>query len=389
MAAISHVGAGVDAGFDAEAMLAAGVELINGDGIVEIMQNATKALINHFSRALKATRPLEKRAAAFRWAAGEDTRLALRPIIHEDIWEFRKKLEGLHWTAQEVDYTKDLTDWSTRMTSMEREFVKYQLAFFARIDIDVLGNLDENFGDEVDCLEARMVYAAQKDQECVHAESYSLQIEAVLSGEERDQVLNAVKHMPIIALMRKWVISWTNRESRSFGERLVAFIFVEGVLFSGSFCALQWLKHRNLLPGITKANDFISRDEGVHTSHGCLLIRKYLIGRPSQARVEQILEEMVSIVDRFVSEALSVRLIGMNADLMKQYVRFQSDCVLADMGYAAKYRVSNPFPFMDAMTLNEVSKTNFFERATSEYQSITKTGHTRLVIDTDPIPDDP
>lgn len=356
------------------------------EAVEEIMRGATGKLLDLLSRVGGVAQPPPGRPA-FRWAPGESARIALRPIVHSDIWEFRKTLEGLHWTAQEVDYSKDLADWSSRMTSDEREFVKYQLAFFARIDIDVLGNLDENFGEEVDCLEARMAYAAQKDQECVHAESYSLQIEAVLSGEERDRVLNAVRHMPIIARMRKWVVKWCDRAHHSVGDRLVAFIFIEGVLFSGSFCALQWLKHRNLLPGITEANGFISRDEGVHTLLGCLLVRKYLLERPSQSRVEQILGEMVEIIDAFVSEALSVRLIGMNDELMKQYVRFQSDCVLADMGYATKYRVSNPFPFMDAMTLNEVAKTNFFEAKVTQYQSVTKEGHARLALDDSPVDD--
>lgn len=326
------------------------------------------------------------RGAHFSWDSAEAGRVSLHPILHNDIWDYRKKLEGLHWTAQEIDYTRDRHDWVTRMTADEQKFVKYQLAFFARIDIDVLGNLDENFGDEVDCLEAQMVYAAQKDQECVHAESYSLQIEAVLDGEERTSVLEAVRHMPIIAQMRGWVTHWCCRE-RPLGERLVAFVFVEGVLFSGSFCALQWLKEKNLLPGITEGNDFISRDEGVHWSFSALLVAKYLINRPAQADVEGILGELIAILDRFVEEALPVRLIGMNAELMRQYIRFQADGVLAEMRYQIVYRVTNPFHFMDALTLNEVAKANFFETKATQYQSVTQAGHARLAMDDTPVED--
>jgi ribonucleoside-diphosphate reductase beta chain len=336
--------------------------------------------------APSAPKPEAKPASAFKWDSAEKGRISLHPILHQAIWEFRKKLEGLHWTAQEVDYTRDRRDWDTRMSADEREFVKKQLAFFARIDIDLLGNLDENFGEEVDCLEARMVYAAQKDQECVHAESYSLQIEAVLDGAERTRVLEAVKHMPIIARMREWVLRWCDRE-RPLGERLVAFTFIEGVLFSGSFCALQWLKSKNLLPGITESNDFISRDEGVHWAFTALLVANYLIARPAQATVEEILADLIKILDVFVEEALPVRLIGMNAELMKQYIRFQADSVLAEMRYRIVYRVQNPFDFMDAMALNEVAKVNFFETKATQYQSVTNSEHARLAIDDSPVDD--
>jgi ribonucleoside-diphosphate reductase beta chain len=320
------------------------------------------------------------RASAFRWAPGEADRLGLLPIRHPDIWAFRKKIEALDWKAQEVDLTKDKSDWTTRMNGDERHYVKYQLAFSAHIDIDVLDNLDANFGEEVDCLEAKMTYAAQKNQECVHAEAYNLQIEALMDGEERDQVLNSVRTMPVIGRIRAWILAWFDR-SLPIGERLVAFGVIEGVMFQSPFAALQWLRERNLLPGVTEFNTFICRDEGVHTLYDALLIRVYLIVRPSQERVEAIFASAVELVDYFVEEALPVRLIGMNVELMKQYVRFQADCVLRDMGYLPMYRVGNPFSFMDKLTLNEVAKTNFFEKRVTQYQGITKTGATRLKID--------
>jgi ribonucleotide reductase beta subunit family protein with ferritin-like domain len=317
---------------------------------------------------------------AFAWQDGEADRVALFPIRHADIWDFRKKMEALHWNAQEVDLTRDKKDWVSRMDDNQRAFVKMQLAFFATVDIDVLKNLGENFGEEVDCMEARMAYAAQKDQECVHAESYSLQIESVLDGDEREAVLNAVRTMPIIARMRGWVLRWFDR-ALSIGERLVAFAAVEGVLFSASFSALQWLRELNLLPGVTDFNSFIVRDEGVHTLFTCLLVRRYLTSKPPQGRAAEIFESVVALLDDFVEESLPVRLIGMNAVLMKQYVRFQADCVLIDMGYSPIFRVENPFRFMDKLSLNEVAKVNFFESRPTQYQNVSKPGQTRLAID--------
>jgi len=320
-------------------------------------------------------------APAFRWELGEKERVSLRPIRHGDIWKFRKKIEGLHWTAQEVDLSKDRSDWDNRMNADERHFVKLQLAFFARIDIDVLANLDANFGEEVDCLEAQMVYAAQKDQECTHAESYSLQIEAVMSGAEREATLRAVQTMPIIAKMRAWALMWFDREI-PIGERLVAFAAVEGLLFQASFAALQWLREKNLLPGITEYNEFIMRDEGLHTLFTCLLVRKYLISRPSDERAHAIFADLVAVLDEFVDESLPVRLIGMNAELMKQYIRYQADSVLLDMGYPALYREANPFPFMDKNALNKVAKVNFFEHRATQYQNVIREGASRLALDT-------
>jgi len=328
--------------------------------------------------------PSSPSAPAFRWQPGESGRVSLRPIRHEDIWQFRKKIEGLHWTAQEVDLTRDKKDWDKAMNENERHFVRLQLAFFARVDIDVLANDDDNFGEEVDCLEARMFYAAKKDQECAHAESYALQIEAVMTGEEREETLNAIRTFPVIAQMREWALRWTDRGT-PIGERLVAWAFIEGVQFQGPFCSLQWLRERNLLPGITEYNTFIARDEGIHTLFTCRLVLAYLAARPSQARVEEIFSGGMETVDDLVTESLPARLIGMNAELMKEYVRYQADCVLIEMGYKPMYRVKNPFPFMDKLTLNEVAKTNFFERSATQYQNITKAGATKLALDSSPV----
>jgi ribonucleoside-diphosphate reductase subunit M2 len=345
--------------------------------------NATAAAPNVANAAV----PSAKKQSAFRWADGEEGRKALAPILHPDIWAFRKKLQGLHWNAEEVDLTRDKQDWTTRMDADQRHFVKQQLGFFASVDLLVLAGLDAGLGfEEVDCMEASMYYAAQKDQECVHAEAYSLQIEAVMDGDEREAVLNAVRTMPTIARMHAWVQRWFDR-SLSIGERLVAFAAVEGVLFSASFSALQWLRELNLLPGITDFNSFIVRDEGVHTLFTCLLVRRYLRERPAQERAAAIFDSVVEVIDDFVTESLPVRLIKMNDDLMKQYVRFQADCVLIEMGYDPVYRVENPFKFMDKVTLNEVTKVNFFEARGTQYQNVSRPGQARLAIDDTPVED--
>jgi ribonucleotide reductase beta subunit family protein with ferritin-like domain len=322
----------------------------------------------------------------FNWAPGEAERISLRPIRHDDLWDLRNTIVGLHWTAEEVDYSADKKDWDTRMGPEERHFVRMQLAFFARVDIDVLKNLNANFSEEVDCLEARFLFAAQQEQECTHAESYALQIEAVMTGAERAETLEAVRHLPAVAALREWALRWIGRDA-PLGERLVAWAFVEGVQFQGPFCSLQWLRERNLLPGITLANSFIARDEGVHTADLCLLVRKYLAdwARPAPARAWEIFESGMVAVDALVAEALPARLIGMNDVLMKEYVRYQADFVLGEMGYDCVFGAKNPFPFMDKLALNEVSKGNFFETRISSYQSVMHPGASRLAIDKSPI----
>lgn len=311
----------------------------------------------------------EKAAEVFQWAPGERDRLALFPIRHPDIWAYRKKIEALHWTAQEVDISADKKDWETRMGPAERGFITTHLSYFARADADVLAAIGDSLGKIADCLEAKMVYSAQEDQECVHMESYALQIQAVLSGDEAERALNAVRHMPAVCQLREWVLKWTS-SAVSHGERLIAFAAIEGVTFSASFCALQWLRGQNLLPGVTDYNTFISRDEAIHTAFTCLLVRKYLTTRPPAERAYEIFREAVAAVDILVNSSLPTALHNMNAPLMRQYVRFQADCVLADLGYARYYGVPNPFPEMDNLALNETTKTSFFERGALQYQGV-------------------
>lgn len=307
----------------------------------------------------------------FKWCEGETDRISLLPIRHHDIWEYRKKLEALHWTAQEIDLSEDRASWKS-MTTDQQHFVKMQLAFFATIDISVIDNIGYNFSEEIDCLEAKAVFSIQQDQEWVHTEGYGMQIEAIIEDEaEREDLLNAARTMPIIKQMRNWVMKWFSR-SYAIGERLVAFAFVEGVLFSASFSSIQWLRELGFLPGVTSFNEYIVRDENVHTEFSALLVDKYVQNKPTQELAYAILGEVIFIIDDFVEESIAVSLVGISVDDMKQYVRFQADRVLALLEYDVKYGASNPFPFMDKLALNEVSKTNFFEHRPTQYQMVTK-----------------
>jgi ribonucleotide reductase beta subunit family protein with ferritin-like domain len=309
----------------------------------------------------------------------ESERLSIRPIIYEDIYGFRDIMEGLHWTAQEVDLSKDLSDWN-KLTEGERNLMLHQLAFFVRGDIDIFDNIEMNFSAEMNCLEVKFVYAGQKNQECTHSESYALQIEAVLNSSERKWILNAAKNIPIIYELRQWMLKWFDRKI-PIGERLIAFGIVEGVIFSASFAAIQWMRTKNVLHGITASNEFIARDEGVHTLFACLLVKKYLLIKPSQERISEIFYDAIKIIDKFVQLSLPNDLVGMNANLMMQYIRFQSDCVTTGMGYSPIFKVDNPFGFMDALTLNGISKTDFFAKRTTQYQNPTKMGSSKLTID--------
>lgn len=361
------------------------------DGALARLSLAREGAVGLFARLegaqWDAEAPAEAKAPprelAFNWHPDEAGRLALFPILHDDLWALRKTVEGLHWNAQEVVLAGDRRDWDMRMTPVQREYVAMQLAFFSRVDIDALEYIDGLAG-EVDCMEAQFFYRGQQDQECTHAEAYALQIAAVMDGNERDRILNAARTMPVVAAIRAWVVRWFDREI-PVGERLVAFAAVEGVLFSASFCALQWLREQNLLPGVTQFNSFISRDEGIHTTFTCLLVRKYLRARPPQERAYAIFRSVLDVIDSFVRESLPVRLIGMNDVLMCQYVRFQADFVLAEMGYAKMTGATNPFPFMDKLALNPVSKHNFFESRPTQYQNVTKVELTSFRIDDTPV----
>ena len=292
-------------------------------------------------------------------------RFVLFPIEHDDIWNFYKKSEASFWTAEEIDLEPDLVDWNNKLNDDERFFVKHVLAFFAASDGIVNENLAENFVAEVQYTEAKFFYGFQIMMENIHSETYSLLIDTYIKDkEEKNKLFNAIETLDCVKRKANWALNWI--DNGSFAERLVAFAAVEGIFFSGSFCSIFWLKKRGLMPRLSFSNELISRDEGMHCDFACLLYTRHLVNRLPKATVEEIITEAVNIEKEFVTDALPVKLIGMNADLMTQYIEFVADRLLVELGNEKIYNVSNPFDFMEMISLQ--GKTNFFEKRVSEYQ---------------------
>jgi len=291
-------------------------------------------------------------------------RFVLFPLQDMEIWAMYKKHVASFWTAEEIDLSQDSKDWNN-LTDDERFFIKHVLAFFAASDGIVLENLMENFGVQLQLPEARCFYAFQAAMENIHSETYSLLIDTyVQDPKEKNSLFQAMHNMPAIAAKAEWAIKWMCKES-SFAQRLVAFAAVEGIFFSGSFCSLFWLKKRGLMPGLTFSNELISRDEGLHTDFACLLYGK-LNKKLDVSVVHEIIGDAVKWEIEFVTEALPVNLIGMNAELMSQYIQFVADRLLHALGYPKLWRVPNPFDWMEMISLQ--GKTNFFEKRVGEYQ---------------------
>jgi len=292
-------------------------------------------------------------------------RFVIFPIQHHDIWEWYKKSEASFWTAEEIDLHQDLSDWTNKLNDDERYFIKHILAFFAASDGIVNENLAENFVNEVQYSEAKFFYGFQIMMENIHSETYSLLIDTyVKDEEEKDMLFNAIDRFPAIMEKAEWALKWI--ESPSFSERLIAFAAVEGIFFSGSFCSIFWLKKRGLMPGLTFSNELISRDEGVHCDFAVHLHNNHLVNKVPPKRIKEILVNALDIERMFVTESLPVSLIGMNAKLMTQYLEFVTDRLLVELGCKKEFNTSNPFDFMDMISLQ--GKTNFFEKRVSEYQ---------------------
>ncbi|XP_022092252.1 ribonucleoside-diphosphate reductase subunit M2 B-like [Acanthaster planci] len=292
-------------------------------------------------------------------------RYVILPIRYPLVWEFYKKAQASFWTCEEVDLGKDLTDWQNLKPS-EQHFIKHILAFFAASDGIVNENLVERFGQEVQIPEARCFYGFQMAMENVHSEMYSLLIESYIQdSSEKTQLFNAMETMPCVKKKADWAIRWIHAKEATFGERLIAFAAVEGIFFSGSFAAIFWLKKRGLMPGLTFSNELISRDEGLHCDFACHLFT-YLVRRPTPTRIQQIITDAVEIEKQFFLEALPVRLIGMNAELMLQYIEFVADRLLIELNCQKIYNSPNPFDFMESISLE--GKSNFFEKRVAEYQ---------------------
>ena len=292
-------------------------------------------------------------------------RFALFPITHPEVWKMFKQSEASFWTAEEVDLAGDVVDWE-KLSENEKHFIKNVLAFFATSDGVVLENLVANFATEVQVPEVRCFYNFQIAIETIHAETYALMLETLVKDKgEKKKLFQAVHTIPSIKKKADWALSWINKD-RSFAERLVAFAIVEGIFFSGSFCSIFWLKKRGLMPGLCFSNELISRDEGLHCEFACLLYTKPVVNKLSRERLLEILLPAVEIETEFVTESLPVSLIGMNKTLMSQYIKFVTDRLLYSLGQEKHFMVSNPFDFMDLISLQ--SKSNFFERRVSDYQ---------------------
>lgn len=292
-------------------------------------------------------------------------RFVIFPIQHQELWGEYKKQQACIWTAEEIDLSADLDDWRNVLNDDEKHFVKHVLAFFAASDGIVNENLAENFVREVQYTEAKFFYGFQIMMENIHSETYSLLIDTYISDpSEKHKLFHAVETIPAVKKKADWALKWIN--SPHFQERLIAFAAVEGIFFSGSFCSIFWLKKRGLMPGLSFSNELISRDEGMHCDFAVLLHNKYLANKVLEDRIKEIITSALEIEKEFILESLPVRLIGMNSDLMSQYLEFVADRLLVSLGCSKVYNSENPFDFMTNISLQ--GKTNFFEKRVGEYQ---------------------
>ena len=294
-------------------------------------------------------------------------RFVLFPIEHNDLWKMYKQQQACIWTAEEIDLGQDVTDWENKLNSDEQHFIKHVLAFFAASDGIVNENIAENFVNEVQYTEAKMFYGFQIMMENIHSETYSLLIDSYIKDkEEQLHLFHAIDTIPAIQKKAEWAVKWISSES--FVERLVAFAAVEGIFFSGSFCSIFWLKKRGLMPGLTFSNELISRDEGMHCDFACHLYNNHIENKLSEKKIREIICGALEIEKEFILEALPVRLIGMNSELMAQYLEFVTDRLLMALGCSKVYNSTNPFDFMENIAIQ--GKTNFFEKRVAEYQKM-------------------
>ena len=291
-------------------------------------------------------------------------RFVLFPIKHHDIWKFYKQAEASFWTAEEIDLSQDLRDWAS-LNDGERHFIKHVLAFFAASDGIVNENLAENFVSEVQYTEAKFFYGFQIAIENIHSETYSLLIDTyVKEAKEKDKLFHAIETMDCVKKKADWALRWIDKGN--FQERLIAFAAVEGIFFSGSFCSIFWLKKRGLMPGLSFSNELISRDEGLHCDFACHIYRDHVVNKLDEQTIIDVIKDAVEIEKEFVTDALPVKLIGMNSELMCQYIEFVADRLLDELIGKKIYGATNPFDFMDMISLR--GKTNFFERRVGDYQ---------------------
>tara|TARA_Y100001958_G_C21224551_1_gene549950 strand:+ start:921 stop:1895 length:975 start_codon:yes stop_codon:yes gene_type:complete len=295
-----------------------------------------------------------------------ENRYVIFPIKHEPFWEMYKRAEANFWTAEELDLSKDHNDWE-KLNESEKHFIKHVLSFFAASDGIVNENLVERFSQEVKILEAKFFYGFQIAMENIHSETYSLLIDTYIKDlNEKNKLLNGVSNIPSIKKKADWAFKWINDKNSDFGTRVIGFAAVEGIFFSGSFCSIFWLKKRGLMPGLCHSNELISRDEGLHTEFAVLMF-KNLINKPSKEKIINIIKEAVEIESEFITESLSCELIGMNKNLMKQYIEYIADRLLLMFDLEKIYFSENPFDWMEMISVQ--GKTNFFEKRVGEYSN--------------------
>lgn len=296
--------------------------------------------------------------------AHDDNRFVMFPIKFDDIWKMYKKQIDCFWRAEELDLSKDIDHWEM-LNDDEKHFISMILAFFAASDGIVLENLAMRFMNDVQVAEARAFYGFQIAMENVHSECYSLLIDTYIKEKDKkDKLFNAITNYPCIKKKAEWAQKWIHDNRSSFASRLVAFACVEGIFFSGAFCSIFWLKKRGLMPGLTFSNELISRDEALHCEFAVLLYSK-LQKKLHKERIYEIIKEAVEIEIEFICDALPCKLIGMNSELMTQYIKFVADRLCLQLGYDKIYNISNPFQFMELISLE--SKTNFFEKRNDSY----------------------
>jgi ribonucleoside-diphosphate reductase beta chain len=291
-------------------------------------------------------------------------RFVVFPIQHPDLWEKYKQHMAVFWTPEEIDLSKDMAHWE-KLSDNERHFIKHILGFFAGSDGIVMENLATRFMKEVQWPEAKFFYSCQNLLEAVHSETYSLLIDTYIHDPvEKNQLFKAVQTIPCVQKKADWALTWIDNKDASFATRLLAFAAVEGIFFSGAFCAIFWLKQRGIMPGLTLSNEFIARDEGIHTDFACLLYSK-LVNRLTKQQAHKIIRDAVKIEKQFITKSLPCELIGMNAKMMTQYIEFVADRLLLQLGYPKAYSSTNPFSFMEVISLE--NKDNFFEKRVSTY----------------------
>jgi len=293
-----------------------------------------------------------------------ENRYVIFPIKHDDFWKMYKRAEANFWTAEELDLSRDLLDWN-KLNEKEQFFIKNILAFFAASDGIVNENLVERFCQEVKILEAKFFYGFQIAMENIHSETYSLLIDTYIKDPvEKNQSLNAIEYIPSIKKKADWALKWIDDKNSPFCNRIIGFAAVEGIFFSGAFCSIFWLKKRGLMPGLCHSNELISRDEGLHTEFAVLMY-KNLVNKPDDSVIYEIIKEAVEIEKEFITESFSCELLGMNKDLMSQYIEYVADRLLLMFGLEKVYQSENPFDWMELIAVQ--GKTNFFEKRVGEY----------------------